>query len=466
MIVISLMDIYPAVTESGYECEMGFAGASSTLGTFSQFVCWVTDVSVPWRVCKLNAVQSFFSEFFDQVSLFFGLVLLSSPKPSITYVKACRYLITFSALESLVGLAYYGIAYAQGASFLTKSNSCPYTALQDMTAVNADVMSHALKGIIYESLSLVFYTGFVWGTFVLVEILKRGGTGDERIAQSDVLGLIKRDPPKILVLSSAFGILPLRPASIMISLGLLGMCLFNGFNNMWRMFSWCGLFDMEANWCRWPYGVLSAVDQLVCILLCLYTIRCLMQLAPGVKLPHLASLWGYLTLSSLVFIGGALYISTEKYPAYWLSGIRSDVWVYYARFWMSAVLLVLTRSISVLRVAGGSGSEDDRNATEMIYEHLSEKKDQDAASDADSLNDLLGLSSADIVPTSAASTKRASLWNYFSGGDEPASVGKSAAEMSSRETSGVATPVVEDPSATAPIVAQALQGLADEASPN
>ena len=454
MIVISMMDIYPAVAESGYECEMGYTGASSTLGTFSQVFCWVKGASVPWRVCKMNAVYMFFAEFFDQVSLFFGLVLLSSPKPSIAYVKACRYLILFSALESIVGLIYYSTAYAQGGSFLTKSSSCAIMPSTDAKAVAEDIRGEAMKLLIYESLSLVMYSGFVWGTFVLVEILKRGGTGDERIAQSDVLSLVKREPPKILVMSSAFGVMPLRPAAIFISLGLMGMCFFNGFNNMLRMISWCGNFDMEATWCRWPYGVLSAVDQLACIALCLFTVRALLQLKAGVKLPHLAGFWGYVTVSSLVFIMGSMYISVEKYPSYWMSGIRSDVWVYYSRFWMAAVLMVLTRSISVLRIAGGIGSESDRDAADLIYENLSANAD-DATSEADSLNDLLGVAGSDLNEQKAEppAAQVASVWDMFSGeAEKVASVG-----TNSRETSGVATPVVAPD--TNPVPSQALAGL-------
>jgi hypothetical protein len=441
MIGISLMDIYPAVTEMGYECEMQFTDDSAALGTFGQVYCALKSHAMPWTVCKMNAMESFFSEFTDQIALFFGLVLMSSPKPSISYVRVARYLIIFSVIESLVRLPYFSLAYVQGSEFMKASSSCIF----EVSAGGSDskhMQSEALKGIIYELLSIIFYSGFIWGTYVLIPVLKKGGTGDERVAGSDVLSLVRVNPPKLLVLTSAFGVAPLRIASILLSLGMVGMCVYNGFNNILRMASWCGSFEMETSWCRWPYGILSAIDQLVCILIALYTIHALVFLRPDKKFPSLSLLWGYLTLSSFVFVIGAVYVILNKYPAYWFSGMRSDLWIYYTRFWFAANLVIFTRSIAVIRIAGGTGSEDERAATDLIYANLSDAKKENGLgltmedSDNDSLTDLLGMSG-----TVLRTTKRVSPV-------EP----EQDDVTSSRETSRLGTPLV-------PLEAQAVDGV-------
>jgi hypothetical protein len=439
MLIISLVDIIPAVLQLGYECEMQFTDESAALGTFAQVYCAIAKNETPWTVCKYNAVQEFFSEFTDQIGLFFGLILMSSPKPAISYVKITRYLMIFATIESLIALPYYCLAYAQGAEFIKSSSSCIF----EVSSGNSDssqITSVSLKGIIYETLCIILYCGFIWGTYVLVPVLKRGGTGDERVAGSDVLALVRRSPPKLLVLTSAFNFAPLRIASILLCLGLVGMCVYNGFNNLLRMISWCGQFEMERVWCRWPYGILSLCDQTVCILFSLYTVHQLVFLRPDKRMPPLSIWWAYIAFSSFVFLIGAVYIISAKYPAYWLSGMRSDLWIYYTRFWFGLTLVVFTRSISIIRVAGGVGNEDDRGASDLVYANLSDRSEDNPLglalendSDADSLTDLLGLSG-----TALKSTRLVPLPQP----DEP----EAWKSESSRVTSGIGTPLGVIPS--------------------
>lgn len=448
MIAISLMDLYPAVTEMGYECEMQFTDDTAALGSFSQVYCWIAKKTTPWTVCKYNAIVSFASEFMDQVGLFFGLVLMSSPKPSISYVRITRYLVMFQLLESILRLPFYAAAYAKGSEFMKSSSSCIFEVSSDQSDTS-QMITAALKGIIYEGLSIVFYAGYVWGTFMLIPVLKRGGTGDERVAGEDVLALVRRDPPKLLVLSSAFSIAPLRIASIILCLALVGMCLYNGFTNLLRMVSWCGAFGMEKTWCRWPYGILSLIDQSACIFFSLYTTSCLVFLRPDQKFPPLSIFWAYITFSSFVFLIGSIYIVSQKYPSYWLSGMRSDLWIYYTRFWFGVNLVVFMRSISIIRVAKGVGTEDERGASDLIYANLSDKGGSDengknvSDDDADSLSDLLGLTG----PTVRSSTRLV----------EPAK-GEWTSESpqtSSRDTSPLGTPVMQSQS-VGPIPSQAV----------
>ena len=441
MLCAALIDIYPSITEVGYECEMSFTDSSAALGTFSQVLCWIGYELSPWSVCRHNAMVSFYSELFDQMALFFGLVLLSSPKPSIAYVKITRYLIAFSTVESIVRLIYFSLAYAQGGSFLKESSSCIFggSSADD----GKQMTSEAFNQIIYECLSLMFYTAYIWGTFALVPVLKRGGTGDERVAGSDVLSIVQRNPPKLLVLTSTFGLAPLRPAALILAMGMLGMCCFNGFNNAWRMVYWCGKFEMEAAWCVWPYGIVSAVDQFVCIVACLYTTSCLITMSSGIKFSRVASLWMYVSISSAALLAGSLYIASEKYPAYWMDGMRSDVWVYYARFWMGLVLAVLAYSISIVRLAGGTGAENEVAASDLIYDRLSESKGDGETSETDSLADLFGDNSASMVAAAVA--------------DEPAKDFSDYGSSNSRESSAVHTPMI--PGSVVAMSGQAVDGL-------
>ena len=281
---------------------------------------------------------------------------------------------------------------------------------------------------------------------MLIPVLQRGGTGDERVAGEDVLSIVRRDPPKLLVLTSAFSLAPLRIASILLCLGLIGMCVYNGFNNLLRMVMWCGQFEMENTWCRWPYGALSLVDQVVCICVSLYTTNCLVFIRPDAKFPPLSVFWAYITFSSFVFLVGAVYIVSQKYPSYWLSGMRSDVWIYYTRFWFGINLVVFMRSISIIRVARGVGSEDERAASDLIYANLSDKGaalgdgGKDSEDDADSLTDLLGISgSKRLEPAKGEWTSQ-------------------SPENSSRETSPLGTPVLPSQS-VGPVQTQAVDGI-------
>jgi hypothetical protein len=447
MFFITLIDIYPAVTEMGYECEMYSTDSASALGTFSQLYCWIKDKTTPWSACKFNAMQVFYSELLDQLALFFGLVLLSSPKPSVSYVKITRYLVMFSTMESLVRLVYFILAKVKGKDMFVSVNACVFEATAGVSELSKSDESEINGGLLYESLSILFYGAFVWGSFILVPVLNRGGTGDERVAGSDVLAIVKRDPPKILVVTSGFGIAPLRKTCIVLTLALVGMGGYNVFNNLTRMIYWCGTFEMERTWCRWPYGVISLVDQIACICLSLYTCHALVFLRGDKRFPALARFWFLMALSSGLFIIAANYVVIQKYPSYWFSGMRSDVWVYYSRLWLSLVLLVFVRSIAVIRIAGGVGWEDERAASDLIYANLSDKSEgllnPGVDDDKDSLSGLLGLSgSALFVSRKIEAAQGDDVEEEF---------------LSSRETSPLGTPVVENESVRA-IPAQAFDG--------
>ena len=453
MILISLMDIYPAVTQMGYECEMNFMDSSAALGTFSQVYCFFKEKTTPWTVCKMDAQHTFYAEFVDQLALFFGLVLLSAPKPSISYVRVTRYLIMFSTVESIVNLCYYSMAYSQGSEFMKRSSSCVFEVTSGGND-DAAMVAEALIRIIYECLCLTFYSAFIWGSYVLVPVLKRGGTGDERVAGTDVLALVKRDPPKLLVMTSAFGVTALRIATILLTLALVAMGSYNGFNNLVRMIYWCGDFKMEQTWCRWPYGVVSIIDQGVCIALSLYTCQSLVYLRSDKKFPSLLWVWTFFAATSIALMGASTYIVTRKYPSYWFSGMRSDLWIYYVRFWLCALILVFLRSISIIRVAGGTGSEDPRTAADLVYKNLSNTNELDSlgltgeSDDVDSLDGLLGFRGPKGGNESSGQANPAAgdMWTNES------------AETSSRETSAIATPLASSQSVRAAPV-QAVDGL-------
>lgn len=391
MFFATMLDIYPAVTQAGYECEMSFTDASDVLGPFSQVLCWVRDYMPAWEVCKASAMFVFLSEFTDQLSLFFGLILIASPKPSIKYVIATRYLTVMSAMGSVLRLVYNSSAYFNGESFLKSSSTCMFESAKE-AGESDGVMVESLNNIIYEVLSIIFFSAYIWGTYALVTVLKRGGTGDEKVAGSDVLSLVRRNPPKLLVLSSFFGMGALRPASLLLSCVLLGISLFGGFSNGYRMVYWCGQFDNDSGWCVWPYGILSAVDSVLAVGICGYSVRTLLDLKSEKAMIRLTRLWAYLSVSSLVLLSIALYILAERFPSYWMDGMRGDFWIYYTRFWIAAMTAVLSNSIAIVRLAGGVGWEDEAGVRELIYSRLSQDKQEggEGVSESESLADLFG----------------------------------------------------------------------------
>ena len=390
MFFVSLFDIHPAIIQAGYECEMSFTDASDMLGSFSQVLCWTRESLPPWEVCKYSAVFAFSSEFIEQLSLFFGLILISSPKPSIKYVLATRYLMILSAISCLTRLSYSCSAFMNGESFLKSSSSCLFEGSNEVAGNTLEIASKSKYEIIFEALTLTFFCAYIWGTYALVTVLKRGGTGDEKVAGTDVLSLIKVNPPKLLVLSSFFGIAPLRPAALVLTCLLVGLTCFNGFSNIYRMMYWCGQLDIETGWCVWPYGILNSIDTLICLLVCGYTVQTLLHLKSDKNLIKLTILWSYLTVSSLGFSVMSLYILVEKFPAYWMDGMRGDFWVYYARFWISVMIAVLVNSLSIVRLAGGIGWENEAEVKELIYSNLSEAKQDGEESETESLADLFG----------------------------------------------------------------------------
>jgi hypothetical protein len=96
--------------------------------------------------------------------------------------------------------------------------------------------------------------------------------------------------------------------------------------------------------------------------------------------------WGFFVASSLGFLGMALMIITNNYPSYWMDNMKSDLWTYYIRFWISLVLVVLTFSVQVVRLAGGVGWENEKMASKLVIENLSEEVVENPR---DSIDDLL-----------------------------------------------------------------------------
>ena len=392
MWIVALFNIYPAVTEIGYECEMSFTDASNVMGTFSQLLCWFNRDLKSWVICERNSLISFWTEFSDQIALFFGLILLSSPKPSIVYVKVTRVFFILSTVESVSRFIYYSLVFAKGVQFLRASTSCAFD-VAPTSEDTAKIESEALRELIYEMLNIIFYSAFIWGTFALVSVLRRGGTGDERISgESDVLSIVKQNPPKMLVMSSAFGIISLRPGAILMSLVTLGVSVFHAFNNIYRMIYWCGDFDYEKTWCTWPFGVLTCLDQFLCIGLCLFTTYLLVLMDAKTRFSSLTKWLMYIILSSLGFLISAILIVSDHYPSYWMNGMRNDIWIYYSRFWLGATNLIITHSIAIVRLAGGRGSEHEGAARALIYANLSEEDSEGRfeESDTDSIADLFG----------------------------------------------------------------------------
>jgi hypothetical protein len=438
MMMVALIDIYPDITSAGYGCEMSFTDSRDGLGTFSQVLCWLGDSLNPWTICRHNALASFCTEFVEQIALFFGLVLTSAPKPSISYVRVTQFLFGFSLAERVVRLIYYSVALNQGVSFLKESTSCVFSSsFHDEDG--AEMKEESLRNIIFILLSAVFYSAYIWGASALMKVLKKGGTGDERVAGDDILSIVRRDPPHILVMSSAFGLMPLRSAAIVISMGLAGLCFFNGFNNIYRMSNFCGTFEMESTWCIWPFGVLSTMDQALCLGICLYTTKCLLELKKETRFSSLTKWWAYLSLSSFALVISSVYIVSEHYPSYYMDGMKSDVWIYYTRFWLSLTQVAVLHSISVVRLAGGRGSEDPDIAEDLIYEKLSAEHGKDVVSDTDSLADLFGSG------PSGSYKDDAGLDSY-------------SASSSEEETSGIRTPKINGFSGIA-MGNQAMDGL-------
>jgi hypothetical protein len=394
-------------------------------------------------VCKLDAVYNAFSAIIEQLALFFGIVMLASPKPSITYVKMVRYLTILSSLGSFATIIFSAIAYSEGKGFMQESSSCFFDVSSREEDIS-DMLSLAYDVCCREALMILLYLGLIWGTFAIVPVLERGGTGDERIGDSDVLSIVKKNPPKILVLSSISGFVSLRGSALILCMVTLGLSGFNSFSNIWRISVWCGSFEMEGDWCVWPYGILSMIEQIFSVILSVYTALCLVRLGELKKLPPLSTLWICFAATCFVFTCTALVICALRYPSYWLSGMKRDFWVYYARFWISLTLFFLIRSIKLLRLAGGVGWEDESAARELIYENLSEEKDTDVKSIGDSsLNDLLGVS-ASIAP------------RQVSYQIEPVSD-----DSSSNESSGIHTPTttVVMGGSVAALPSQAVEGV-------
>jgi hypothetical protein len=173
-------------------------------------------------------------------------------------------------------------------------------------------------------------------------------------------------------------------------MGLAGMTLFNAFNNVYRMIYYCGNFDVEADWCRWPYGSLAAVEQVLCFGLCLYTTISLINLNPETRFSIINRFWAFLAFSSLLQMFSSLYIISERFPSYWMAGMRSDIWSSYAKFWLCVIMVILIHSIAVLRLAGGTGAEAEHLARELIYSNLAHDKQDGAESEAESLANLFG----------------------------------------------------------------------------
>lgn len=386
LLVSSIVEVIPAIAEVGYRCELYFAGSSGELSSFSQSLCWLKESLTPWQICRYNSLLLFASEFVDELALFFGLVLISSPKPHIPYVVLTRYVIIFSIVESLTRLVYRCLAYWGGNNFLNAAGSCPisHVASDDM------VQSESLREIIFECICLVLYMAYIWGTFVLVPILRRGGTGDEKVADSDVLSLIRTSPPKLLVVSSGFGFGSLRTIGLILSCVMFAVSSFSLFGNIYRMSNWCGLYSHDSSWCIWPYGVLSLVEQGLCVGGSVLTIVVILQLSSDRMLTFLKILWGLVSLITLSFLGWSLYIVSEHYPAYWFDNMKEDVWSLFVKFWISITLVVLVSSIGVLRIAGGTGAESPSDTWAIIHENLSEEVVDKMNDDDDPLADLLG----------------------------------------------------------------------------
>ena len=417
-----LLDLYPAVTEAGYQCEMSLSDASAALGTASQVVCWLADEHRPWVVCKFDAIFNAVSAIIEQLSLFFGLLVLSSPKPALTYVKMVRYLTVLSCFGSIAIICSNSIAYARGQSFVKDSSACLFDVVSDNEDIT-DMLTLALDTVVREAMTIVLYAGLIWGTYAIAPVLKSGGTGDERIADSDVLSIVRKNPPKILVLSSFFGVASLRVSALCLCMTALGLAGLNSFNNIWRLSVWCGSFDVEGDWCVWPYGVLSMIEQLLSTALTAYTVMCLVRLGELSKLPPLATPWIGFAMTSFVFTCTSLVICAFKYPSYWMSGMKRDFWAYYARFWISWMIFFLIRSIKLIRFAGGVGWEDEKSAKELIYENLSDEKGNDegeGSNSGDSLNDILGFS-ASTAPCQVAFQQEAA--SSISSGTKSSGIG-------------------------------------------
>lgn len=387
LLVASIFEVIPSIAEVGYRCEMYFAGSSGQLSSFSQVLCWLSDSIKPWEICRFNSLLLFSSEFVDELALFFGLVLISSPKPHIPYVLLTRYLIMFSTIESLTRLVYRSLVYWGGNNFLSSAGTCAISHV----ASDEMVQSESLREIIFEIICLLLYTAYIWGTFVLVPILRRGGTGDEKVADSDVLALIRVSPPKLLVIASGFGFGPLRTITLLLSCVLFGISSFSLFGNIYRMTYWCGYFPHDSSWCIWPYGITSLVDQGLCLGGSIMTIIVVLQLSSDRLLGFLKIFWSLVSVLTLGFLGWSLYIVSEHYPAYWFDGMKEDVWSLYVKFWISLILVVFISSMSVVRIAGGTGAENETDAWSIIHENLSEEVIDEHGDDNDPLSDLLGM---------------------------------------------------------------------------
>jgi hypothetical protein len=386
MLFMSFVNFFPAVFEAGYECDMSYSNSATSIGAFSQVFCWMDETIRVWRVCKLSAGVTFANELLNQVSLLFGLLLISSPKPSVGYVKAVRYLTMLSFFEALVKFAYHLCVVIDGAAFIRSSVSC-VTGLEVLAA--PDYVSDSTKDMAFSIFGIACYTAFIWGTYALVDVLQKGGTGDEKVAEDDVLALVKTSPTKLLVLSSAFGFAGLRPGVLILCCVTLGMSFFHAFNNIYRMTNWCGQMAFENHWCIWPFGSVTAADQLLCGVISLVSIQALVSMRSNTELKLVKYFWFMFSLTSFGGMLWSFYIILDKYPSFWMNGMRTDFWLYYGRFWIAILIGIFMHSISVIRVAGGVGWESESDAKEIIYSKLNE----DVVGDRkiNSLSDLLGM---------------------------------------------------------------------------
>lgn len=288
--------------------------------------------------------------------------------------------------EALVKFAYHLCVVIDGAAFIRSSVSC-VTGLEVLAA--PDYVSDSTKDMAFSIFGIACYTAFIWGTYALVDVLQKGGTGDEKVAEDDVLALVKTSPTKLLVLSSAFGFASLRPGVLILCCVTLGMSFFHAFNNIYRMTNWCGQMAFENHWCIWPFGSVTAADQLLCGVISLVSIQALVSMRSNTELKLVKYFWFMFSLTSFGGMLWSFYIILDKYPSFWMNGMRTDFWLYYGRFWIAILIGIFMHSISVIRVAGGVGWESEADAKEIIYSKLNE--DLIADKKRNSLSDLLGM---------------------------------------------------------------------------
>jgi len=280
------------------------------------------------------------------------------------------------------------MVYWGGDDFVSKSNSCSVIAGYKGSD-DAYFRSDSVQEMVYESISLIFYSAYIYGTYALVTILERGGTGDEKVIEDDVLALVKTSPPKVLVLSSTFGIVSLRLGILALCCILFGTSSLSVSRLTYRLIYTCGKFENDSSWCIWPYGIMSLIDEAAIAVTCIVTIIVILNLKSDKMISLLKFSWIYFVITSIGLMGTSLFVISENYPSYWMDNMKGDFWTYYIRFWITLTLVVLVFSIQVLRLAGGVGWETESGAKAILNENLSEEI-IDSEKRRDSLDDLLG----------------------------------------------------------------------------